>query len=70
VGEFLSFIVGKAALKTAMAPLVRVKLLLQTQAAAPYIPKQSGFKGTLDCFRRVFKEQGVFSFWFVLPSLN
>lgn len=51
--------------KTAVAPIERVKLLLQTQDSNPRI--QSGeiprYKGIGDCFVRVSREQGVASFW-------
>lgn len=51
--------------KTAVAPIERVKLLLQTQDSNPRI--QSGeiprYKGIGDCFIRVSREQGVASFW-------
>jgi len=50
--------------KTASAPIERVKLLVQNQAemlktgrlAEPY-------KGSIDCFRRVYAEEGFNSFW-------
>lgn len=51
--------------KTVVAPIERVKLLLQTQDSNPKI--KSGelprYKGIIDCFARVAKEQGVSSFW-------
>eukprot|EP00189_Rhodosorus_marinus_P004884 CAMPEP_0113960870 /NCGR_PEP_ID=MMETSP0011_2-20120614/4971_1 /TAXON_ID=101924 /ORGANISM="Rhodosorus marinus" /LENGTH=355 /DNA_ID=CAMNT_0000972403 /DNA_START=368 /DNA_END=1435 /DNA_ORIENTATION=+ /assembly_acc=CAM_ASM_000156 len=51
--------------KTLVAPIERVKLLLQTQDANPRI--KSGeiarYTGIVDCFSRVAKEQGVSSFW-------
>ena len=51
--------------KTAVAPIERVKLLLQTQDSNPRI--KSGeiprYKGIVDCFVRVSREQGVASFW-------
>jgi len=51
--------------KTVVAPIERVKLLLQTQDSNPKI--KSGeiprYKGIVDCFARVTKEQGVASFW-------
>eukprot|EP00884_Botryococcus_braunii_P012215 jgi/Botrbrau1/20995/Bobra.0144s0013.1 len=51
--------------KTAVAPIERVKLLLQTQDSNPRI--KSGeiprYTGIVNCFARVSKEQGVLSFW-------
>ncbi|GAB2276700.1 ADP,ATP carrier protein ER-ANT1 [Dionaea muscipula] len=50
--------------KTAAAPIERVKLLLQNQGELlksghlrhPYI-------GIVDCFKRILREEGLFSFW-------
>ena len=51
--------------KTVVAPIERVKLLLQTQDSNPRI--KSGeiprYTGILNCFTRVSSEQGVASFW-------
>ena len=51
--------------KTIVAPIERVKLLLQTQDANPAI--KSGqiprYTGIGNCFTRVAREQGVASFW-------
>jgi solute carrier family 25 (adenine nucleotide translocator) protein 4/5/6/31 len=51
--------------KTAVAPIERVKLLLQTQDANPRI--MSGelprYTGVVNCFVRVSAEQGFFSLW-------
>eukprot|EP00210_Caulerpa_lentillifera_P004521 g4314.t1 len=51
--------------KTAVAPIERVKLLLQTQDANPRI--KSGeilkYRGIADCFIRVAREQGILSYW-------
>lgn len=51
--------------KTIVAPIERVKLLLQTQDANPMI--KSGevprYTGIANCFSRVASEQGVSSFW-------
>ncbi|GAB2250636.1 hypothetical protein Droror1_Dr00016886 [Drosera rotundifolia] len=50
--------------KTAAAPIERVKLLLQNQGELI----RSGhlrqpYTGVVDCFRRILREEGVFSFW-------
>lgn len=51
--------------KTIVAPIERVKLLLQTQDANPLI--KSGqvprYTGIVNCFTRVAREQGIGSFW-------
>jgi len=49
--------------KTVVAPIERVKLLLQVQAASTQIAKENQYKGIVDCFVRVSKEQGVGSLW-------
>jgi len=51
--------------KTVVAPIERVKLLIQTQDANPRI--MSGevprYTGVVNCFQRVSAEQGFWSFW-------
>jgi len=47
--------------KTVVAPLERVKLILQTQHVNKDVRQQ--YKNTADCFRRVYQEQGLASFW-------
>jgi len=51
--------------KTIMAPVERVKLLLQTQDSNPKVisGEVERFKGVGDCFRRVNTEQGIQAFW-------
>jgi solute carrier family 25 (adenine nucleotide translocator) protein 4/5/6/31 len=57
--------ISAAVSKTAVAPIERVKLLLQTQDANPRI--QSGevprYTGVVNCFKRVSAEQGFTSLW-------
>jgi len=48
---------------TAIAPFERIKLLLQVQRSAKNISREEQYKGILDCFRRIPKEQGFLSFW-------
>jgi len=55
--------VGASIAKTITSPVERVKLLLQLQATSTQIAKDKQYKGILDCFRRVPKEQGFLSFW-------
>ncbi|XP_002739982.1 ADP,ATP carrier protein-like [Saccoglossus kowalevskii] len=49
--------------KTTVAPIERVKLLLQVQAVSKQIAPENQYKGIVDCFTRVSKEQGVSSLW-------
>merc|ERR1712050_341801 len=49
--------------KTAVAPIERVKLLLQVQATSKQIAKDQQYKGMVDCFVRIPKEQGFAAFW-------
>lgn len=57
--------VAGAIAKTCTAPIERVKLIIQTQDANPRI--KSGevprYTGILNCFSRVYSEQGLASFW-------
>ncbi|KAL6738987.1 hypothetical protein Aduo_012480 [Ancylostoma duodenale] len=49
--------------KTAVAPIERVKLLLQVQDASKTIAADKRYKGIIDVLVRVPKEQGFLSFW-------
>lgn len=63
---FRDFMIGgvsAAVSKTAVAPIERVKLLLQVQDASRHIPVDQRYKGIGDCFKRVSKEQGFTSLW-------
>ncbi|XP_071957715.1 ADP,ATP carrier protein-like [Antedon mediterranea] len=55
--------IAAAISKTVVAPIERVKLLLQLQAASKQIAADQQYKGIVDCFSRVTKEQGFFSLW-------
>lgn len=47
-----------------VAPIERVKLLLQNQDASEQIGKDvKKYNGIGDCFKRVYSEQGLLSFW-------
>ena len=48
--------------KTSFAPIERVKLLLQTQDIIKF-NKALKYKGMIDCFIRIIKEEGVISLW-------
>lgn len=50
--------------KTVVAPIERVKLILQTQDASSQIAMDKRYKGIMDVFRRIPKEQGMLSFWY------
>lgn len=49
--------------KTAVAPIERVKLLLQVQDASASIAKDKRYKGIIDVLVRVPKEQGFVALW-------
>jgi len=66
-GNFmLDFVLGgvsAAVSKTAVAPIERIKLLLQTQDANAKITGDKKYKGIVDCLVRVPKEEGIGAFW-------
>jgi len=55
--------ISAAISKTAVAPIERVKLLLQVQASSTQITADQQYKGIVDAFRRIPAEQGFGSFW-------
>lgn len=61
------FVIGGAAAivsKSAAAPIERVKLLLQNQGEMIKRGQlKTPYTGVRDCFKRVFREEGLFSFW-------
>lgn len=59
--DFLIGGVSAAVSKTAVAPIERVKLLLQNQDSATGITKK--YTGIVDCFTRVSREQGFATLW-------
>lgn len=61
--DFLAGGISAAVAKTSVAPIERVKLLLQVQHASKQISKDKQYKGMVDCFIRIPKEQGFKSFW-------
>lgn len=61
--DFLAGGISAAVAKTSVAPIERVKLLLQVQAASKQISAENAYKGMVDCFIRIPKEQGVLSYW-------
>jgi len=70
IGDPVSFLkdfaaggISAAISKTAVAPIERVKLLLQVQYASKQIAVDKRYKGMVDCFVRIPKEQGFLAFW-------
>merc|ERR1712051_681120 len=61
--DFIAGGISAAVSKTVVAPLERVKIILQIQDAHKHIPKDQQYKGVVDCFSRIHKEQGFLSFW-------
>jgi len=61
--DFLAGGIAAAISKTAVAPIERVKLLLQVQAASKQIAADQQYKGMVDCFVRIPKEQGFTAYW-------
>ncbi|CDR93903.1 adenine nucleotide translocase, putative [Babesia bigemina] len=63
--DFLMGGVAAAVSKTAVAPIERVKMLIQTQDTIPEIQsgKMPRYTGIMNCFGRVCREQGVGSLW-------
>lgn len=61
--DFIAGGVSAAVSKTAVAPIERVKLLLQVQHVSKQITADQRYKGIVDAFVRIPKEQGALSFW-------
>ncbi|KAL1456556.1 hypothetical protein WDU94_001277 [Cyamophila willieti] len=61
--DFLAGGISAAVSKTAVAPIERVKLLLQVQHISKQITEEQRYKGMVDCFVRIPKEQGVTAYW-------
>jgi len=61
--DFLIGGVSAAVSKTVVAPIERVKLLLQVQDANKKIAPDQRYNGIVDCFSRVKAEQGIGAFW-------
>uniref|UniRef100_A0A1A9WA72 ADP/ATP translocase n=1 Tax=Glossina brevipalpis TaxID=37001 RepID=A0A1A9WA72_9MUSC len=61
--DFAAGGVSAAISKTAVAPIERVKLLLQVQHISKQISPDKQYKGMVDCFVRIPKEQGFSSYW-------
>ena len=63
IADFMMGGVSAAVSKTIVAPIERVKLLLQVQDASTSIKPEDRYNGIGDCFQRVVKEQGFASLW-------
>ena len=61
LASFLKGGISATVSKTAVAPVERIKLLLQVQATSTQITDP--YKGIVDCAVRVYKEQGPTAFW-------
>ncbi|XP_046836895.1 ADP,ATP carrier protein-like [Vespa crabro] len=61
--DFLAGGISAAVAKTSVAPIERVKLILQVQHTSKQIPADKRYKGMLDVFIRVPKETGILSLW-------
>lgn len=63
--DFLAGGVSGAIAKTCTAPIERVKLIIQTQDANPRIISGEipRYTGIVNCFTRVYQEQGLGAFW-------
>lgn len=61
--DFLAGGIAAAISKTAVAPIERVKLLLQVQHISKNIPPDQQYKGMIDCFIRIPREQGMLAYW-------
>lgn len=61
--DFVAGGVAAAISKTAVAPIERVKLLLQVQHVQKNIAPEHRYKGMVDCFVRIPQEQGIKAYW-------
>nr|XP_055056836.1 ADP/ATP translocase 1 [Misgurnus anguillicaudatus] len=61
--DFLTCGIAATISETTVAPLERVKLLLQVQHASKQITADKQYKGIIDCAVRIPKEQGFLAFW-------
>jgi solute carrier family 25 (adenine nucleotide translocator) protein 4/5/6/31 len=63
VVDFLAGGISAAVSKTIVAPIERVKMLLQVQQVVKDIPIEQRYTGIADCFKRVTAEQGFWSLY-------
>ena len=62
IQNFIAGGTSAAISKTCVAPIERVKLLLQVQAVSKNLQGKE-YNGIFDAFRRIRKEQGMMAFW-------
>jgi len=65
LADFAAGGISGAVAKTCTAPIERVKLIIQTQDANPMIKsgQVARYTGIVNCFTRVYQEQGFKAFW-------
>jgi solute carrier family 25 (adenine nucleotide translocator) protein 4/5/6/31 len=63
IESFLAGGTSGAVAVTVVAPLERIKLILQVQHGASNILPHQKYKGIMDCLIRIPKEEGTLSFW-------
>ncbi|CAH1394769.1 unnamed protein product [Nezara viridula] len=61
--DFLAGGISAAIAKTSVAPIERVKLILQVQHISKQMDPDKRYKGIIDAFVRIPREQGFLSFW-------
>jgi len=61
--DFLAAGISATIAETVVAPIERVKLLLQLQQVSKQLAPDKHYKGIIDCLLRIPKEQGVLSYW-------
>ncbi|XP_007252204.2 ADP/ATP translocase 2 [Astyanax mexicanus] len=61
--DLVAVCAAAAVSETAVAPIERVKLLLQVQHASKHITADKQYKGIVDCIVRIPKEQGFLAYW-------
>uniref|UniRef100_A0A8B9E3E0 ADP/ATP translocase n=1 Tax=Anser cygnoides TaxID=8845 RepID=A0A8B9E3E0_ANSCY len=70
ISDLLAGGVAAAISKMAVVPVERVKPLLQVQASSKQIQADQQYKGMIDCFVHISREQGFLSFWHGNLALN
>ncbi|XP_066592065.1 ADP,ATP carrier protein-like [Prorops nasuta] len=61
--DFLAGGISAAIAKTSVAPIERVKLILQVQHTSKQISADQQYKGMIDAFIRIPRETGFLSYW-------
>ena len=61
--DFITGGISAGISKTIVAPIERIKLLLQLQDISSQISKENRYKGIMHVLYRVPKEQGIVSLW-------